>query len=66
MVQDGDEHVLGELEGVWELHQDLPHTVHKLKEDRGAICVLVAVVPVTHSLKGRNDTNEINKYNKIK
>lgn len=33
VVQNDNEHVLSELEGMWELLQDLPHTVHELKED---------------------------------
>ena len=33
VVQNDDQHVLSELEGMWELLQDLPHTVHELKED---------------------------------
>lgn len=51
MVQEGDEHVLGELEGMRKLSLDLPHTINKLKEDWRAVGILVAVVPVAYSLR---------------
>lgn len=55
MVQERDEHVLGELEGVGKLPLDLPHAIYELKEDWRAVCVLVAVVPMPNSLWGKNE-----------
>lgn len=49
MVDDGDEQPLGELESSWELLLQLPHTVHPLDEDGGAVRVGVTLVAVTYT-----------------
>lgn len=53
VVKDCDEHVLSELEGMRKLPLDLPDAIHKLKEDWRAVSILVAIISMANSLRGR-------------
>ena len=51
MIQNGDQEVFIELEGIGELLCHLPDTVYELKEDGSSLVVTVVLVTMTDSLQ---------------
>ena len=50
VIQNGDQEVLVELEGIRELFRHLPHTVYELNEDGRSLVIPVVLVTVTNAL----------------